>query len=104
MKIVTVTLTPCIDKTFSVERVASDRKLEGQDVREYPGGGGKVGAGDSMVGGLAAALVEKRPLDDAVRFGVAAGSAAVMNDGTELCRREDVERLYHSARRQEASR
>lgn len=64
----------------------------------------KVGAGDSMVGGLTAALVENRPLDDAVRFGVAAGAAAVMNDGTELCRREDVERLYHSVRRQEACR
>lgn len=255
MKIVTVTLNPCIDKTFSVERVVANRKLEGQDVQEYPGGGGinvarvitrlcseaqalwscggdtgnrvarlldsehvvfsgslpgamsaewygellcavrrgprvivdakratlrraldsgvylvkpnvrelgevvgrelaqdiaieqaarelvaagcaevvlvslgrggailvtadrlehfsapsvptrsRVGAGDSMVGGLTAALVQKRTLDDAVRFGVAAGAAAVMNNGTELCRREDVERLYHSVRRQEASR
>jgi 6-phosphofructokinase 2 len=29
-----------------------------------------------------------------VRFGVAAGAAAVMNAGTELCHRDDVERLY----------
>lgn len=63
----------------------------------------KVGAGDSMVGGLTAALVEKRPLDEAVRFGVAAGAAAVTNEGTALCRREDAERLYQSMRRREAS-
>jgi hypothetical protein len=33
-------------------------------------------------------------LIDAVQFGVAAGAAAVMNLGTELCRREDAERLF----------
>ncbi len=31
---------------------------------------------------------------EAVLFGVAAGAAAVMTPGTELCRREDAERLY----------
>jgi 6-phosphofructokinase 2 len=55
-----------------------------------------------MVGAMTAALTEKRPLEEAVRFGVAAGAAAVMNDGTELCRREDTERLYSSVRRQES--
>ncbi len=55
----------------------------------------KVGAGDSMVGGVITALDQGRPIDDAVRLGVAAGAAAVMSEGTELCRREDVERLYH---------
>lgn len=63
----------------------------------------KVGAGDSMVGAVTAALGEKRPLEEAARFGVAAGAAAVMNDGTELCRREDTERLYRSVRRQDSS-
>jgi 6-phosphofructokinase 2 len=64
----------------------------------------KVGAGDSMVAGLTAGLVQRRPLEDAVRFGVAAGSAAVMNDGTELCRRDDAERLLqHLLRRDEVS-
>jgi 6-phosphofructokinase 2 len=63
----------------------------------------KVGAGDSMVGGLTAALAEKRPLEEAVRFGVAAGAAAVMNEGTELCRREDAEQLFQSVRRQACS-
>jgi 6-phosphofructokinase 2 len=53
-----------------------------------------VGAGDSMVAGMVLCLAEGRALGEAVRFGVAAGAAAVMNPGTALCRREDVERLY----------
>jgi 6-phosphofructokinase 2 len=58
----------------------------------------RVGAGDSMVGGLVLALSRGRPLPDAVRFGVAAGAAAVMTPGTELCRRADTERLYEQMR------
>ena len=61
----------------------------------------KVGAGDSMVGGLVTGLAQGRSLDDAVRLGVAAGTAAVMTEGTELCRREDVEHLYPSVRKQQ---
>jgi 6-phosphofructokinase 2 len=53
-----------------------------------------VGAGDSMVAGIVLALARGRDLPDAVRFGVAAGAASVMNPGTELCRPDDVERLY----------
>lgn len=54
----------------------------------------KVGAGDSMVGGLAYALARSWPLPKAARYAVAAGAAAVMTAGTELCRRDDVERLF----------
>jgi 6-phosphofructokinase 2 len=53
-----------------------------------------VGAGDSMVAGIVLAVSRGRPLREAVRLGVAAGAAAVMNPGTALCRRDDVERLY----------
>lgn len=53
-----------------------------------------VGAGDSMVAGIVVSLARGRALGDAVRFGVAAGAASVMNPGTQLCRAEDVERLY----------
>jgi 6-phosphofructokinase 2 len=53
-----------------------------------------VGAGDSMVAGIVLSLSRGRALGEAVRFGVAAASAAVMNPGTELCRREDAERLF----------
>jgi 6-phosphofructokinase 2 len=56
----------------------------------------RVGAGDSMVAGLVLALARGASLYDAARFGVAAGAAAVMTPGTELCRREDVEQLYES--------
>jgi 6-phosphofructokinase 2 len=54
----------------------------------------KVGAGDSMVAGIVLALERGESLEKAVRFGVAAGAAAVMTPGTELCRKEDTERLY----------
>ncbi len=54
----------------------------------------KVGAGDSMVGGLVMGLAQGRDLLDAVRFGIAAGTAAVMTEGTELCRLSDTKRLY----------
>lgn len=52
-----------------------------------------VGAGDSMVAAIVHALARGRTIGDAVRFGVAAGAAAVLNPGTELCHRADVERL-----------
>jgi 6-phosphofructokinase 2 len=52
-----------------------------------------VGAGDSMVAAIVYALTTGRSIGDAVRFGVAAGAGAVLNPGTELCHRADVERL-----------
>jgi len=58
----------------------------------------KVGAGDSMVSGIVLGLAQGEPLREAVDFGVAAGAAAVMTPGTELCRREDTEKLYERMR------
>jgi 6-phosphofructokinase 2 len=54
----------------------------------------KVGAGDSMVGGITYRLAQGADLIDAVRYGIASGTAAVMNSGTQLCRKEDVETIY----------
>ena len=54
----------------------------------------KVGAGDSMVAGIVLSLSRGKPLRESLLFGVAAGTAAVMTPGTELCRREDAERLF----------
>lgn len=54
----------------------------------------RIGAGDSMVGGLVWRLASGDDLTQAVRYAVAAGSAAVMTPGTQLCRRKDVERLH----------
>jgi 6-phosphofructokinase 2 len=53
-----------------------------------------VGAGDSMVAGIVHALEKKLSLQEAIRWGVACGSAATMNAGTQLFKREDAERLF----------
>ncbi|MFN8352987.1 MAG: 1-phosphofructokinase family hexose kinase [Spirosomataceae bacterium] len=58
-----------------------------------------VGAGDSMVAGMTLSLTQGRSLLETVRYGVACGSAATMNEGTELCNLDDVERLYARMRR-----
>jgi 6-phosphofructokinase 2 len=52
-----------------------------------------VGAGDSTLAGIVLGLSRGLPLRDAVRFGMAAGAAALLGSGTQLCRRSDVERL-----------
>ena len=53
-----------------------------------------VGAGDSFVAGMVWSLAEGRSVEEAFRMGQAAGAAAVMTPGTELCRRADVMTLY----------
>ncbi len=53
-----------------------------------------VGAGDSFVGGLVWALACGHSTVEAFQWGVAAGTAAVLNPGTELCRADDVVRLF----------
>lgn len=57
-----------------------------------------VGAGDSMVAGITYSLQKGWSLGEAIRFGVACGSAATMNEGTQLFRREDAERLFAQLR------
>lgn len=54
----------------------------------------RVGAGDSMVGGLVLGLARGNPLNSAVRLGIAAGTAATLQTGTGLCSLEDTESLY----------
>jgi 6-phosphofructokinase 2 len=51
------------------------------------------GAGDSFLGAMVWSLVNSNSLEIALRYGVAGGSAALLNPGTELCRSEDVHRL-----------
>jgi 6-phosphofructokinase 2 len=70
----------------SVQQIASP-KVEARS---------RVGAGDSTVAGITLALARGADIDQAVRFGVACGAAAVMTPGTELCRCEDAERLYEA--------
>lgn len=52
-----------------------------------------VGAGDSFVGALTFSLARGDDLAAALRLGVAAGSAALLSPGTDLCRFEDVQCL-----------
>lgn len=54
----------------------------------------KVGAGDSMVGGILHGLLGTDSIRDAVRYGVAAGTAAVKTPGTELCHAGDVHEVF----------
>jgi 6-phosphofructokinase 2 len=53
-----------------------------------------VGAGDSFVGAMTLGLAQGRTPEDAFAVAVATGTATVLTMGTELCRREDVERIY----------
>jgi 6-phosphofructokinase 2 len=53
-----------------------------------------VGAGDSMVAGITHMLQKGRPLNEVIRFGVACGTAATMNEGTQLFNRNDAELLF----------
>ena len=53
-----------------------------------------VGAGDSMVAGITYMLQQKQPLQQVINFGVACGSAATMNPGTQLFKLKDVQELY----------
>lgn len=59
-----------------------------------------VGAGDSMVAGMVYMLSLGKPLEDVIRFGVACGTAATMNEGTELFDKDDVERLFQTMQEQ----
>ena len=52
-----------------------------------------VGAGDSMVGGMVWALSQNKTLKEVIQIGVCCGTAATMNEGTQLFKAEDVMRL-----------
>jgi len=116
-RVLTFTANPAIDVITRVNLVVADRKLQcaAWVVIVSLGAGGalavsaewserltaptvplksRAGAGDSMVAGVVLGLARGRPLAEAVRFGLAAGTAAVMAPGTGLSAREDAERLF----------
>lgn len=57
-----------------------------------------VGAGDSFVAAFVLALARGTSPAEALSRGSAAAAAAVMTDATQLCRREDAERLLAEVR------
>lgn len=54
---------------------------------------GTSGAGDAMVAGMAVCLSRGKSLEEAARYGVASGTAAVLRAGSANIRLDDVERL-----------
>jgi 6-phosphofructokinase 2 len=54
-----------------------------------------VGAGDSMVAGIVFTLQKGGDIETAVKYGVACGTAATLNPGTELCNKADTQRIYN---------
>lgn len=60
-----------------------------------------VGAGDAMLGGVLFGLEKGEELCGAFRYGVAAGAASVMTDGTQLINVDDFNRLLSQVKIQE---
>ena len=60
-----------------------------------------VGAGDSFLGAMVWGLAAGYDLAAALRLGVAAGSSAVLNPGTELAHADDARRLVEAVTVQE---
>ncbi len=71
--------------------VTRDRVLRAEPIAVKPVSA--VGAGDSFLGALIWRLSAGHDIEDAFRQAVAAGAAALLNTGTELCRPADVEQL-----------
>jgi 6-phosphofructokinase 2 len=57
-----------------------------------------VGAGDSFLSAMTLGLCEGRSPQDAFLRGIAAGAAAVLDPGSQLHKRADVERIYRELR------
>ncbi len=53
-----------------------------------------VGAGDSMLAGIVFSLSAGNNFLEAVKYGVACGTAAVINEGTQLCKKDDADKLF----------
>ncbi|MBK8165797.1 MAG: 1-phosphofructokinase family hexose kinase [bacterium] len=56
-----------------------------------------IGSGDSLLGGLLAAFAHGHDWAEALRWGIAAGAATAMTDGTEIARRAVVQDLLARA-------
>jgi len=54
-----------------------------------------VGAGDSMMAGIVYVLEQNKSLEEAVQFGIACGTAATINKGTQLFKKEDAFKFYN---------
>jgi len=57
-----------------------------------------VGAGDALLAGMLLKLEEGASVDEGMRWGTAAGCAACLTTGTQLCVRQDVMRILPDVR------
>lgn len=57
-----------------------------------------VGAGDSMVAGIVCSLSQGNSIKEAVKYGLACGSAALLTPGSELLYKQDADRLFQQIR------
>lgn len=57
-----------------------------------------IGSGDSLIGGMLFAIEQGQPLEEAFRWGLAAGAATASTDGSEVARKPVVHRLLPQAR------
>ena len=53
-----------------------------------------IGAGDSMVAGMVISLIQGKSYNEMVRYGTACGTAATLQSGIQLCKKEDADQLY----------
>lgn len=53
-----------------------------------------IGAGDSFLAAMVWALNRDMAFDETLRYAVAAASATLLTEGTRLCEREQIERIY----------
>ena len=60
-----------------------------------------VGAGDAMIGGMLLGYEIEKDMAKAFRYGIAAGAASVMTEGTQLIVRSDFDKLLDQVRVQE---
>lgn len=57
-----------------------------------------IGSGDSLIGGMLWALDEGKPIEEALRWGLACGAATAATDGSEIARKPKILELLPSAR------
>lgn len=57
-----------------------------------------IGSGDSMIAGILYALHEQKPIEECLKYGLAAGAATATTDGTEIGRAQVVHKLLPQAK------
>ncbi len=62
----------------------------------------RLGAGDSMVGGIVLKLSQGKSIREATLYGIAAGAATVMTEGIELCNKSDTDNLFEKLSEKES--